>query len=133
MALKRVGVGFIGAGGISRERHLPGLKAVEGVDLVAVANRRVESAEKVAREYGFANVHDDWQDVIDRPDVDAVFVAAPPYLHRDASVAAIEAGKHVFCQARMARTYAEAKEMYAKKNFHPIVLAKKNFPAFRRS
>jgi predicted dehydrogenase len=112
MAQQRVGIGFIGAGGIARERHLPGLRAVEGVDLVAVANRRRSSAEKVAREYGFGAVHDDWRAVIDRRDVDAIFIAAPPYLHRDATIAALQAGKHVFCQARMARTFAEAKAMY---------------------
>lgn len=112
MAQKTVRIGFIGAGGIARERHLPGLKEVEGVELVAVANRRRASAEKVASEYGFADVHEDWREVIARPDVDAVFIAAPPYLHRDATIAALTAGKHVFCQARMARTYAEAKAMY---------------------
>jgi predicted dehydrogenase len=112
MAQQRVGIGFIGAGGIARERHLPGLKAVEGVELVAVANRHRASAEKIAREYGFGAVQDDWRSVIDRRDVDAIFIAAPPYLHRDATIAALQAGKHVFCQARMARTYAEAKEMY---------------------
>src|SRR5579871_5180416 len=47
VAQQRVGIGFIGAGGIARERHLPGLKAVEGVELVAVANRHRQSAEKV--------------------------------------------------------------------------------------
>jgi predicted dehydrogenase len=113
VAQQRVGIGFIGAGGIARERHLPGLKGVEGVELVAVANRHRQSAEKVAREYGFSAVEDDWRALIDRRDVDAVFIAAPPYLHRDATIAALEAGKHVFCQARLARTYAEAKEMYA--------------------
>ncbi len=112
MAQQRVGIGFIGAGGISRERHLPGLKGVEGVDLVAVANRHVSSAEKIASEYGFSHVVADWRSIVERPDVDAVFIAAPPYLHRDATIAALQAGKHVFCQARMARTYAEAKEMY---------------------
>jgi len=112
MATQRVGIGFIGAGGIARERHLPGLQKVAGVDLVAVANRRRSSGEKVAAEYGFAHVCDDWREVIGRPDVDAVFIAAPPYMHRDATVAALQAGKHVFCQARMARNLAEAIDMY---------------------
>jgi len=112
VSTQRIGIGFIGAGGIARERHLPGLKKIPGVELVAVANRHRASAEKVAAEYGFAHVCDDWRQVIDRPDVDAIFIAAPPYLHRDATLAALAAGKHVFCQARMARTFAEAREMY---------------------
>lgn len=112
MADQRVGIGFIGAGGIAQQRHLPGLKRVDGVDLVVVANRRRASGEKVAREWGFADVADDWRQVIERPDVDAIFIAAPPYLHREATLAGLAAGKHVFCQARMARNYDEAREMY---------------------
>lgn len=112
MATQRVGIGFIGAGGIARQRHLPGLKQVPGVDLVAVANQHRGSAEKVAAEYGFAHVCVDWHEVIERPDVDAIFIATPPYLHKNATLAGLAAGKHVFCQARMARNYAEARLMY---------------------
>lgn len=108
----RIGIGFIGAGGIAKQRHLPGLKEIPGVEMVAVANRRRETADEVAKEWGFGTVLDDWRQVLERKDVDAVFIAAPPYLHREATLAALQAGKHVFCQARMARNYAEAKEMY---------------------
>src|SRR5687767_2833747 len=112
MANQRIGIGFIGAGGIAKQRHLPGLKKVPGVEFVAVANRRRESADEVAKEWGFKQVYEDWRQVLDNPDVDAVFIAAPPLLHKEATLAALQAGKHVFCQARMARNYAEAKEMY---------------------
>ncbi len=112
MAQQRVGIGFVGAGGIARERHLPGLQKVPGVQFVAVANRTRVSSDKVAADYGFTHVLDDWRDVVEHPEVDAVFVTTPPYMHRDATIAALEAGKHVFCQARLARTYAEALEMY---------------------
>lgn len=109
---RRVGIGFIGAGGIARQRHLPGLRAIPGVELVAVANRRRETAESVANEWGFGRVEEDWRAILQLPEVDAVFIAAPPYLHKEATVAALAAGKHVFCQARMARDYAEARAMY---------------------
>src|SRR5215207_6202500 len=112
MAGERVGIGFIGAGGIAKQRHLPGLQKVPGVEFVSVANRRRESAEQVAGEWGFKSVRDDWRQVLDDPAVDAVFIATPPYLHKEATLAALKAGKHVFCQARMAMNYADAKEMY---------------------
>ena len=111
-ATQTVRIGFIGAGGIARQRHLPGLQQVDGVEFVAVANRRRETAEQIAQEYGFATVLEDWRQVLERDDVDAVFIAAPPYLHAEATIAALDAGKHVFCQARMARNYADAKRMY---------------------
>ena len=112
MANDRIGIGFIGAGGIAKQRHLPGLKAIPGVELVAVANRRRETAEEIAKEWGFATVKDDWREILDMKEVDAVFIAAPPALHKIATLAALQAGKHVFCQARMALNYADAKEMY---------------------
>lgn len=112
MTDKTIRIGFIGAGGIAKERHLPGLKKVSGVDLVVVANRGRASAEKIAREYGFAEASDNWQSVVERPDIDAVFIAAPPYLHKPATLAALANGKHVFCQARMARNLDEARDMY---------------------
>ena len=121
MAQQRVRIGFIGAGGIARERHLPGLKKIPSVDLVVVANQHRSSAEKIASEYGFARVSDNWQDVINSKDVDAIFIAAPPYLHRDATLAALAAGKHVFCQARMARNYREGLDMYEAARRSPLV------------
>lgn len=112
MGLQPIRIGFIGAGSIAKERHLPGLKQVDGVELVVVANRGRSSAERIAAEYGFAEASDNWSAVVERPDLDAVFIAAPPYLHRPATLGALAAGKHVFCQARMARNLAEAREMY---------------------
>jgi len=105
-------IGFVGAGGIAVQRHLPGLRAVDGVQLVSVANRSRASSERIAAEWGFRNVFDDWRDLVRSDDVDAVFIATPPYLHCEATLAALDAGKHVFCQARMARDYAEARRMY---------------------
>jgi predicted dehydrogenase len=109
--MERIRVGFIGAGGIARERHLPNLKLIEGVEVVAVANRSVESGERIAKEFGISEVMGDWRELVGRRDLDAVFIGTWPYMHREMSVAALESGKHVFCQARMAMNLAEAEEM----------------------
>jgi predicted dehydrogenase len=63
-------------------------------------------------EFGVPEVETEWRRVVERPDLDAVFIATPPYLHCEATLAALDAGKHVFCQARMARTAGEARAMY---------------------
>lgn len=112
MSEQPIRVGFIGAGGIARQRHLPNLREIPGIELVAVANRSLESAQRVAAEYGFARVTSDWHELLAMPDIDAVFITAPPYLHAPATLAAIDVGKHVFCQARMAMNYEQAKAMY---------------------
>ena len=106
-------IGFVGFGGICRQRHAPGLAKIDGVELTAVVNRTRESSEAAAREWRIPHVCDTWQELVARDDIDAVVIGTWPYLHCPVSVAALESGKHVFCQARMAMDYAEAKRMHA--------------------
>jgi predicted dehydrogenase len=112
-------VSFIGAGGICEQRHLPGLQQIPGVELVAVCNRSAESSERIKQKWGFARIESDYRKVIDDPHVDAIFIGTWPYLHRELSVAALEAGKHVFCQARMCMDWNEAQQMCATAKSHP--------------
>jgi predicted dehydrogenase len=99
---------MIGAGGIAESRHLPHLRQIPGVELVAVANRSQESGERAAAKFGFAKVYAHWQQVVDDPDVDIVFIGTPPYMHREIACYALEKDKHVFCQARMAANLQDA-------------------------
>lgn len=109
--MRTIRIGFVGLGGICRERHVPGLKKVPSVELVAVSNRSWESSETAAREFGIPAICRDWKELVARKDLDAVFIGTWPYMHHPVSIAALEAGKHVFCQARMAMDYAEARDM----------------------
>ena len=110
-----LGIGFIGAGGIARLRHGPGLQAIDGVELVAVANRSQESGRAFANQFGVARVYSNWRALLDDDDVDAVVIGTWPYLHSKLSIAALDAGKHVFCQARLAMDAADARRMVAAK------------------
>jgi len=123
MTDKPVRVGFIGAGANSRRHHIPKLAAQPGVTLACVANRTKESGERVARELGIARVHDDWRDVVRAPDVDAVCIGTWPYLHCEATIAALEHGKHVLCEARMAMNAAEARRMLEASRRAPHLVA----------
>src|SRR5262245_10271110 len=123
MADKPIRVGFVGAGANCRRHHIPKLKAQPAVELVAVANRSRESSERVAREYGFARVEDDWRKVIEAPDVDAVCIGTWPYMHRELSVATLRAGKHVLCEARMAMNAAEGRQMLEASRSAPGLVA----------
>jgi predicted dehydrogenase len=114
-----IGIGFIGAGGIARRRHIPGLKAIPGVKLAAVCNRSEESSRRAADESGFQAVETDFRALIARDDVDAVFIGTWPNTHCEMSVAALKAGKHVFCQARMAADLDQAQQMLAAAQARP--------------
>lgn len=112
-------IGFVGAGGIVRDRHVPGLRQAEGVEFYGVVNRSRESSMRAAEEFGIERIYDDWQQLVADPQIDIVWVGAHPYMHRIVTEAALEAGKHVFTQARMALNYADARAMYAAAERHP--------------
>lgn len=116
-------VGLIGAGGNTRLRHIPGLQAQEGVELAAVANRTRASGERVAQEFGVPRVADDWQEIIEDEGIDAVCIGTWPYMHATLTIAALEAGKHVLCEARMAMNAEEARAMLAAARRHPRLVA----------
>ncbi|MGW0231398.1 Gfo/Idh/MocA family protein [Actinopolymorpha singaporensis] len=123
MADSPIRVGFVGAGANTRLRHIPNLRALPGVELVAVANRTRESGARIAGKYGLQRVEDDWRRVVEAPDIDAVCVGTWPDLHRDVTVAALRAGKHVLCEARMARNADEGREMLAASREAPHLVA----------
>ena len=116
-------VGVVGAGGNTRSRHIPGLQAIEGVEVVVVCNRSQESGQRVAVEFGIPRVVTNPREVFDAADVDAVCIGTWPYRHREYSVAALEAGKHVLVEARMAMDATEAREMLAVARQHPDLVA----------
>ena len=107
-------IGIVGAGSIVRDRHLPGLKKHPEVEIVAVSNSTYESAEQFCQEHApHATPMANWADLLAVPDPDIVWIGTPPYMHSAVTVSALEAGKHVFCQARMCNDLSEAREMLA--------------------
>ena len=108
MAQDTIRVGIIGAGGNTRSRHIPGLQAIDGVEIIGVCNRSQESSQRVADEFGIPKTYSNWQDAIADPDTNAIVIGTWPYMHCRATVAALEADKHVMCEARMAMNAKEA-------------------------
>ncbi len=115
----RIRVGIIGAGGIVSSVHVPGLKRQPGVEIVAVANRSLESSRRAAAELGIPNAYANWEELLAAGGLDAVLIGTWPYMHRTITLAALDEGLHVLCQARMANNTAEAREMLAASRRHP--------------
>ncbi|KAK9817028.1 hypothetical protein WJX72_008581 [[Myrmecia] bisecta] len=122
-AARAIRVGIVGAGSNTKLHHIPKLKAIQGVEIVAVANRTDESGARVAKEFGIPKVAKNWREIVEDKDIDAVVIGTWPYLHSVITVAALEAGKHVLTEARMARNAAEAHRMYDAAQRNPQLVA----------
>ena len=117
------GIGLIGAGGNQRLRHIPGFQAINDVVLVNVVNRSRASGERIASEYGIPRVSASVEELLSDPAVDAVSIGTWPYKHLEYTRAALAAGKHVLCEARMASNAAEAEAMLAASQTHPNLVS----------
>ena len=109
--MDRVRLGLIGAGSVARNRHLPALAGIPEALVLKTWSRRAENARQVAAELEIPEVMPEWEELVQSPDLDGVVIATPPVIHLPATLAALAAGKHVLCQARMARNLEEALEM----------------------
>ena len=110
----KVRLGLIGAsvkGTWSSRSHLPALQASADVELTAVCTTRADSAEAARQAYGARLAFDDWRKMVVSPEIDAVAVVVRVPSHYEPTKAALEAGKHVYCEWPLGRTTAEAEEL----------------------
>ncbi len=116
-------VGIVGAGANTISKHIPGLQAIDGVEIVSICNRSRQSSQRVAEQFAIPTIYDTWWQLIAAPDSDAIVIGTWPYLHRQATIAALTAEKHVMVEARMAMDLDEARQMLAKSQAKPHLVA----------
>ncbi len=111
--MAKLKIGIIGCGGIANGKHMPALKKLDNVEMVAFCDIIKERAEKAAKEFGTegAKVYTDYKELLKDNSIDVIHVCTPNREHSFITVDSLEAGKHVMCEKPMAKTYAEAKEM----------------------
>ncbi len=123
MPRSRIRVGIIGAGSIARTRHIPGFRSLRDVEIVGVCNQRRESSNRVARDFDIPRIFESWEHLVEDDQIDAVVIGTWPYLHCPITLAALDAGKHVLTQARMAMNAREAHRMLDKSRERPELTA----------
>jgi glucose-fructose oxidoreductase len=106
-------IGLIGAGANTRTMHIPGFRKLPDIEISAVANRSHESGERVAKELDIPRVYDSVEELLADPAIDAVCIGTWPYKHREYTIGALEAGKHVLCEKPMATNVADCEAMIA--------------------
>ncbi|MBA2344668.1 MAG: Gfo/Idh/MocA family oxidoreductase [Rubrobacter sp.] len=97
-----VGLGWAG------EQHLKNYLRMPNVEVKAIAGLEVDRLGQLGEQYGVSSLHESWEDLVARDDLDIVSVATPNHLHAPVAIAAFESGKHVLCEKPLARTGAEA-------------------------
>jgi predicted dehydrogenase/threonine dehydrogenase-like Zn-dependent dehydrogenase len=95
---KSLAIGVLGAGNFAMSTLLPALKQVRGVEMVGVCAANGSHARHAAEKFGFRYCASDEHRVINDPDINAIVIATRHHLHADQVLAAIAAGKHVFCE-----------------------------------
>ena len=113
-----IGIGLLGPAGIG-QAHAHAYTLVPRVfwpptavpRLVRVCGRQKARAEVTRERYGFETAGDRWQELVDDPNVQLVDNCTPNHLHREPCLAAIEAGKHVFCEKPLGRSASEARTL----------------------
>lgn len=118
MAQRQTRIGVIGAnGGTDRwgaRAHLPAIAALEEAALVAVCTSREDTAKRAQERSGARLAFWDYQQMVRSPDIDIITVAVRIALHHPIVMAALEAGKHVFCEWPLALNAAQAAELYGR-------------------
>jgi len=115
MALK---IGFIGAGGMAKA-HMKRLSMMTDIKIAAICDTIMEKAKESANLYR-ANAYTDFHEMLDREDLDAVWIAIPPFAHTDEVAYAARKGVHCFIEKPIALTLQKAKEMQEAAEKHKI-------------
>lgn len=103
-------VGIIGVGQIGK-MHIENYLTVTGVEIIAVCDVNADEAVRVAKQYGIPHVYTNFRELISREDLDAVDVCLHNNFHEPVTIAALEAGKHVYCEKPIAGSYADGRKM----------------------
>ena len=106
-------IAMAGAGAFG-EKHLDGLKNIDGVTVTSLVGRELEPTRAVAGKYGIGHVTTDLDETLARDDVDAVILATPTQMHAAQAIACMEAGKHVEVEIPLADSWADAQAVLAK-------------------
>ncbi len=109
MALLRWGI--LGCGNVAEHKGGPPLYTVDDSELIAVMRRDSAKAQDFAERHGAKRFYTDIDQLLSDDEINAIYIATPPYLHCEQTIRAARAGKHVLCEKPMAMTVAECQQM----------------------
>lgn len=111
--------GILGVAKIATEKVIPAMKHASGVEVIAIASRSAEKARQAAARLGLPKSFGSYDELLQDPDIDAVYIPLPNHLHVPWSIRCLEAGKHVLCEKPIGLSVAEAEQLLAAGRKHP--------------
>jgi len=104
----------LAGGGAFGEKHLDGLKKIDGVEVVSLVGRTLDKTQEMADKYGIAHATTDYEEMLAKDEVDAVILCTPTQMHADQAIKAMDAGKHVEVEIPLADSLADAEAVLKK-------------------
>ncbi|MEI9475731.1 MAG: Gfo/Idh/MocA family oxidoreductase [Deltaproteobacteria bacterium] len=126
--MRKLRIGIVGLGRVASKTHIPVLKSLKTVEVVAGAETISERAERVKTVFGLNKVYESYVDMYQAENLDGVYVCLPNFLHKDASKRALEYGLNVLCEKPMGISVEEASEITALAENKGLVL----MPGFKK-
>jgi len=112
MPSDRLNIALVGAAGlVAAPAHLNAIPTIERMNLAAVCDLDADAVQLLADERGVDKAYSSYEELLADPDIDAVDLATPPFVHAEMAIAAARAGKHVYVEKPMARSLGEARSM----------------------
>jgi len=111
--MKKINWGIIGCGDVTEVKSGPAFNKVSNSSLVAVMRRNAAKAEDYAKRHAVPRWYSNAEQLINDPEINAVYIATPPSSHEEYAIAAMHAGKHVYVEKPMATSYAGALKIAA--------------------
>lgn len=106
--MRKVKIGVIGAGGIAYRRTIPGMLKAKNIDISAVMD--VVRIKEIAKEFNVPRYYTREKDILNDPEIDAVYIATPVYLHLKQIKMAAESGKHILCEKPVTANLKDTKQ-----------------------
>ena len=105
--MKEIGWGFIGCGEVTEKKSGPAFNEVPGSHVVAVMSRNAEKAESYAKRHNIKKWYTDPLELINDPEINAIYIATPPSSHATFAIMAMKAGKPVYIEKPLAASYED--------------------------
>lgn len=120
--MRKVNWGVVGTAGIAKGQTIPGMKMAQNCNLYAIAGRNIEKANAFKEEFGFEKAYGSYDELLDDPNVEAVYLPLPNHVHLEWIKKAALKGKHILCEKPLCGTVEETKEAHAFCKEHGVIL-----------